>query len=508
MAIRRIKVNNLNNVLDEISKDYPLKQIKIEGNTIQILVPTGVTQERVKIGTKIVDKFENGIWRQPNKQRSGSGSIPIQNKKEVVKIEIKELKQIDTGLDPANVVPSIVNKWISPNEMVKNILSYINNKNSTIPKPGRKELERIIKLTTDTKSTISYDPNASIVTSEFFEALSSIRLCSMLEDESRPLPMKSTPSGIRKVFGIPNDSELGDFKIFFPIQKGFPLVDFFVNIYPLNAEHKLPTGNPENFAGDGILRISVKNITKSSKVNTVKFDLAFGKKTGVSPGPNLAEMWYRSLKSPTTKQKELAQKIIAKEVLRGSSEYNRNKKLAPLVSIKELCEKHEFKDKIKNVLDKRYKQGPLVKNGSYIDCILKVSKMISDNIRTINQNDNISKYVDGNFTSGDLSLLEEFLDINFVSKSGEKKESNFKTLSYAGDKIFEWATNYKDPAPEWNFYKLFYDKVLCERDVVYAITSAKGKILKYSFYSKTNYQNEYHSWIGLRSKGTDQLGMG
>jgi hypothetical protein len=47
-------------------------------------------------------------------------------------------------------------------------------------------------------------------------------------------------------------------------------------MYPLSSSRKLPTGNAEKFAGDGILRISVKNITKSPKVNTVKFDLAFG----------------------------------------------------------------------------------------------------------------------------------------------------------------------------------------------------------------------------------------
>jgi hypothetical protein len=209
------------------------------------------------------------------------------------------------------------------------------------------------------------------------------------------------------------------------------------------------------------------------------------------------------------KEKEKAQKIIAKESLRPTSQYNKNKKLAPLVSIKELCEDSDFRQKIKNVLDSKYKKGGLIKNQSYIEPFIKVCSMISDNIRTINQNDLISKYVDDkNFTIKDLSLVEEFLDVNFVSKTGEKKESNFKTLAYAGDKIFEWATNSKDRAPDWNFYKLFYDKVLCEREVVYAITSAKNKTLKYSFYSKVNYQSEYHSWIGLRSKGTDQLGMG
>ena len=506
-----IKVNKQEDVEKVLVKNYGVKSLRIKDNTLTVLVPVKSTVERVKVGKDIVGLFEGGRWSQPNPQRSGQGSIPIGKTRNIISIQVKTAKEEqdpigETGLDPANVEPPIVGKWISPDDLIKNVLSYI--KKSNITADGKKELQRIITGTQNTTSTIPFNPNESIVTSEFFEALSSVRLCALMENAKKALPPKANPTGIRKIFGIPNESELGDFMIYFPIEKGFPLVDFFVNVYPLTPKRKLPTGNPELFAGEGILRISVKNVTKSAKVNTVKFDLAFGKNKTFKPNPSLAEAWYNSIKNPTAKQKQLAQKIIAKESLRGGIDYNKNKKLAPLVALNELLNNKSFYTKIKSVLDRKYKKGPLAVQKGYVDAFLSITEMIKNRIKDINQNDLIQTYIDKDFTAADMDLIEEFLNLNFVSKSGQSKSLDFKSLAYAGDKIYEWATNEKDPAPEWNFYKLFYDKVLCEREVVYAITSSKGKILKYDFYSKLNYEQEYKSWVGLRSKGTDQLGMG
>ena len=499
-----------------------IQKIKIEINNIRIdvkgnykiLVPYKDTAKRVAFGKEIGQYFIGSIYNQSNPQRSGTLSIPLGNTRQVVTIEVKTGKESDdpigeTGLDPANIVPKIVGLWISPENLVKNVKTYI--KNSGITTEGKKEINRIIDATLDTKNDIPFDPKKSILTSEFLEALSAIRLCSLLKSESAARKGAASPSsGMRAVFGIPNESVLGDFMIYFPIEKGFPLVDFFVNMYPLSSSRKLPTGNAEKFAGDGILRISVKNITKSPKVNTVKFDLAFGKIKGFKPSPNLAEIWYKSL-TPAEKKTEFAQKIIAKESLRGGIDYSKNKKLAPLVSLSELFKRKDYKDKIGKVLSLKYKTGELGKKaGGYINALHSVADGIKESVDTIERTDPLrlltmwGDYV----TPEELALITEFLSINFTTKNKVGKPANFETLTYAGDKIFEWATDVRDPEPKWNFYRLFYDQVLTARGVVYGITSSKNKVLKYDFYSKNNYKQEYHSWIGLRSKGTDQLGMG
>ena len=229
-----IKVNKQEDVEKVLVKNYGVKSLRIKDNTLTVLVPVKSTVERVKVGKDIVGLFEGGRWSQPNPQRSGQGSIPIGKTRNIISIQVKTAKEEqdpigETGLDPANVEPPIVGKWISPDDLIKNVLSYI--KKSNITADGKKELQRIITGTQNTTSTIPFNPNESIVTSEFFEALSSVRLCALMENAKKALPPKANPTGIRKIFGIPNESELGDFMIYFPIEKGFPLVEFFVNFY-------------------------------------------------------------------------------------------------------------------------------------------------------------------------------------------------------------------------------------------------------------------------------------
>ena len=74
-----------------------------------------------------------------------------------------------------------------------------------------------------------------------------------------------------------------------------------------------------------------------------------GKIKGFKPSPNLAEIWYKSL-TPAEKKTEFAQKIIAKESLRGGIDYSKNKKLAPLISLSELFKRKDYKDDINHSL--------------------------------------------------------------------------------------------------------------------------------------------------------------
>jgi len=59
---------------------------------------------------------------------------------------------------------------------------------------------------------------------------------------------------------------------------------------------------------------------------------------------------------------------------------------------------------------------------------------------------------------------------------------------------------------------MFFDRVLKDREIAYAVSSLSGKTLNYNFYSLVNFAKEYKDWIGLRSKNginnlNDKLGM-
>ena len=49
---------------------------------------------------------------------------------------------------------------------------------------------------------------------------------------------------------------------------------------------------------------------------------------------------------------------------------------------------------------------------------------------------------------------------------------------------------------------MFYDQVLTQKSIAYAVSSVTGKTLNYNFYSLVNFEQEYASWLALRSKNS------
>jgi len=65
-----------------------------------------------------------------------------------------------------------------------------------------------------------------------------------------------------------------------------------------------------------------------------------------------------------------------------------------------------------------------------------------------------------------------------------------------------------------NFYKMFYDKVLTDYEILYAMPTRYGKVLKYKFLAVKNWNQEYEMvkkkadqyWLTLRGKsGTNKV---
>ena len=229
-------------------------------------------------------------YTQSNPVRSGTLKIPLTGRS-VINVEVKEKKTGpvgSVGLLPGDINPKIDGHWITPDDLIKNVTSYIQK--SSITDDGKKEIFRVLKGTQSTSTMIAYDADTGLISSEFFEILTAVRVCTLLEREKSPQSGKGiSSSGIRKVLGIPAQSTLSGFKIYYPVESNFPLVDFFVNVYAESSSHKLPTGDPINWGGDGILRISVKNKVKSENVNTIKFKFAFDDKQNRNPQPDYVE---------------------------------------------------------------------------------------------------------------------------------------------------------------------------------------------------------------------------
>jgi hypothetical protein len=82
------------------------------------------------------------------------------------------------------------------------------------------------------------------------------------------------------------------------------------------------------------------------------------------------------------------------------------------------------------------------------------------------------------------------------------------------EKILEWASKQKSGL-KFNFFQMFYDKVLREKSIAYAVTESRnegrGKDKKshidFKFLTRINWVDEYHTWIGLRKKDGDALGL-
>lgn len=511
MATKKIKVAQIDDVKKYLIKTYQSANVSQKENNFTVYVKEKEQAPRIKLGQEITEIFENAIYAQPQRLKTGTVKIPLPSTKKTIGIQVKPKKEGpigDVGLLPGNINPKIDGIWISPENLIKNVTSYIQK--SEITDEGKKEIFRVLKLTQSVQKKIPYNKKEGLISSEFFEILSAVRVCSLLESVKNPQSGKGvSPSGIRKILGIPADALLGDFKIYYPEESNFPLVDFFISVYP-NAT--LPTGDPIKFGGDGIIRISVKNKVKSANVNTIKFKFAFDDNRDRNPQPDFVEKWYASIKND--KNKQLAQKIIAKASLTVAKKYNRVEKLYPIFAFVEILEKQNLElNKPINYAISRYKEGPLIKkyqNKNYDSTIYAIChNIVNAQNSEIKYTTPLTNFVDEKwFTKEDYSLLEEFLDLNFKDKQGGVKIKNLDLLKYAIEKIFENATNKKQKEFNWNFYKMFYDKVLTKQQVCYAITKVDNSGLIYEFSSRRNYKTLYGDWLGLRSKGTDVLGMG
>jgi hypothetical protein len=113
-----------------------------------------------------------------------------------------------------------------------------------------------------------------------------------------------------------------------------------------------------------------------------------------------------------------------------------------------------------------------------------------------------------------LYILTSFISEN-LQKGGKPGEPTISNLIAICERTLEYMSR-KTSKTRFNFFRMFYDKVLLEQKVAYAVTSKEIKkegknkktFIKYDFYSNINWVQEYNNWIGLRRKDDkDMIGL-
>lgn len=465
----QLSEQNVKKILSELRSIYKNIEYDKIANNIRITVDNNDRPYRIGIMSGIAAKYKSmGATYSP--QGSKPGAVKVKG----LSIEVKGKSTKATGdakFKPKDIEPSIVDKWLTPEEIVKNTKAHVQAQN--VSDEIKKQILNVLTQTAkDTNTTIPFNVDKKLIPSEFFEVLSSVKL---------GLLLRSNDAKTKKILGIQKSLDLSSskIKILIPGQANLPLLDYYISISK--------TSNPEE---ESSIKISVKSKVSSPKSNTIKFTDAFKDNEEVMK-------WYKSVQDPAN---QIGQKIIAADSVNAPA---RKGLLFPITAISDLLkqDKRRITPYVENVLPK----------GMSVGDAEKILTKISDNIRSYNKETKLSELDN---TDMEKTKLSNLLNQNF--KNLKAKDTNVGTLSLLCEKILMKASPDKaspeDIATKYNFYQMFYDRVLKDRNIAYAVASTSGKTLSYKFYSLINFAQEYRDWIGLRSKNSvgnlnDKLGM-
>ena len=392
----------------------------------------------------------------------------------------------------------VVDKWMSYKEMYMTLVRFIRSNDfpfKAFPEITASYLDAVKKAIESNNLTNTIRTNISAdMPSEFLEILSSIKVAKMLSIND---------SKIKDTLGVIDTVKKENVFIYIPSQANFALVDYFVS-----------TNGIPNKQGDyGGIRISVKSNLRGTISNTVKFGTIFKNESEV-------DGWYNSLDS-RYKITQIAQQKTAAGAMKVGRGKGTNFGIIALYDI--LSDSNATGRRMKN--DMLYFFYGSSKSGlasekfnTFMSCLGK----ISDSVNSVSKAEDISKL--RKLSDDDKIFLESFFN-ELVEKNKARfkyfikpDKRNMVYFAYMCDKVLELSTQ-KTSASRTNYYKLFYDAVLCsgknQAILGYAvfkhIEDTNGNVvMNYGLYSKINFKTEYKKWISLRSKdtpGDESLGM-
>ena len=387
----------------------------------------------------------------------------------------KPIESAKTGkskLKPKDIVPSIVDEWLTPDEIVDNVKKYL--KTLMLPEKDKEAMFMLLDLTVkDSEQSINVgNLDKNLVPSEFFEILTSIKLAVL---------MRSNNVKIRKIFGVPMGMDLSKskIKIMIPKKANMPLLDYYISVSLTNK--------PD----DKVMKVSVKSKVASASTNTIKFNDAFSDDAEL-------KTWYNN----TDKREQKGQMAVA------DSAINAPKGKALMYPITALSKLFDIrKDLVKASINEFRK--PEGFNMINFEAAVKV---LAKNMQNLNRKNKIETVVK---SDKQLNEMIRFMKANLFQKGGKViTDLTIENASFMCEKIVSKATQkeLQGVGGGMNFYQLFYDQILKSREIAYAVADKSGSTINYKYYSKINWKSEYINWVSLRSKNlinnlNDTLGM-
>jgi hypothetical protein len=418
-------------------------------------------------------------------------------------------------LKPSNIVPSIVDDWITPEQIVKNVQTYVKNSKASAPLANQINSLLELSLKKDRFFGITGEVSNILVPAEFFEILTAIKMAVLLRandaELKKVLKFLDTTKGIDYRF-----SRSTPLKINIPKDSNYPLTDYEIAFKPNNYKETI--------------KVSVKSKVKSDNTNTLKLDQVFDDVADVG-------QWFRSL-SASIKREQFAQAQVAYAHLRYSTQSKtgskgkkatKNRAATPPTPAEKYAGKVKVGfpiDAVGHILeipylnlngvitrrsrfkDKNFTRTPTLNEVKMFGIMCrKVAKVISD-VSTKSMLDEIFK------DKSEKKMVETVMNLitsnNLVA--GKPAEPDLINLGKYCEKILEWASKESSPTRLYNFYLMFHKKVLEEKAICYAITDSKR--VKTGMGIVTEIQFKYETmvnwdkmWIGLRKKDGDALGL-
>ena len=255
MATKQVTTQNISSAFkalgygDKVSTKEPFYQL--EGKHFYFYIPKnkGSTDTRRNFLSKLskdLNQKKIGFSTYYDEKRSTSPKSSIgkimfinsANSPAIVSKYYESSSQVDTNikLKPSNIVPSIVDSWITPEVMANNVRSYIKNSNAPAPLIDQVNTLLDYSLTKDISFTIDGEISEILVPAEFFEILTAIKMSVLLRNNSSDLKeilkFKDTTKGLDYKF-----SKASPLKINIPKSANFPLTDYEISFLPNNYKN-------------------------------------------------------------------------------------------------------------------------------------------------------------------------------------------------------------------------------------------------------------------------------
>lgn len=378
----------------------------------------------------------------------------------VSKTQIKPEQKKNLFL-PSNIVyngKKIVNNWLDRDEFAQITRGYISKLD--IPKADKDAIIDMIddSIKKDSSYSVRYIGDKKLVSPEFYEVLSAMKLVSLLLKKD---------SRIIKILGI-KDINVKTVSIYFPQSANYSLTDYEVSI---NGAHQISPRSVDRPTH----KISIKSKVSSSKSNTVKF-------TDIFDNVSEVEKWMNVNKE---------QRVQGTIALSAVSSPSGRKLYYPIHALSKVVNQ--------------------IYTGFSLDTISALKK-ISKKVYTVSDTKKTIVAKDYDMTEKENAALQEFLKKYVVTRSGTSVEYNLLNIVVACEKFLVQKSTKSNNDSNLNFYKMFYDNILKERKIAYSVAKISGNSIVFNYYSTINWETEYKTWIALRSKNyagslRDTLGL-